>query len=114
MARLSKKQRVTLREIDKLASERKRDRILGIASIFVMAILIIGYNTLTYHLGIVSEDNTIMRAMLYITAMVIAGFSGIKLMKASQKTRKIDGYRQAVGISRETLEAWNRGEFEEE
>ena len=114
MAKLSKKQRATLREIDKLAADRKRDRILGIASIFVMVVFIVGYNTLTYHLGIVSEDNAILRAMLYITAMVIAGFSGIKLMKASQKTRKIDGYRQAVGISRDTLEAWNRGEFDDE
>ena len=114
MAKLSKKQRVTLREIDKLTAERKRDRILGIASILVMVVLIVGYNALTYDLGIISESNVVMRAMLYITAMVIAGFSGIKLMKASQKTRKIDGYRQAVGISREMLEAWRRGEFDEE
>ena len=113
MAKISKKQRVTLREIDKLESERKRDRILGIASILVMVVIIVAYNTLTYNLGIIDEGNTILRAMLYITAMVIAGFSGIKLMRASQKTRKIDGYRQAVGISRETLEAWRRGEFDE-
>lgn len=113
MAKLSKKQRIALREIDKLASERKQDRILGIASIILMAILIIGYNTLTYNLGIIEESNTIMRAMLYITAMVIAGFSGIKLMNASRKTRKIDGYRQSVGISRETLDAWNKGQLGE-
>lgn len=104
---------MALREIDKLASERKRDRILGIASIVLMAILIFGYNTLTYELGIIDEGNAILRAMLYITAMVIAGFSGIKLMKASRKTRKIDGYRQSVGISRETLDAWNKGELGE-
>ena len=114
MAKISKKQRVTLREIDKLASERKRDRILAFASIGLMVVLIVAYNTLTYHTGIISPDNVIMRGMLYISAMVIAGFCGIKLMKASQKTRKIDGYRQAVGISRETLEAWNRGEYDEE
>ena len=46
MAKLSKKQRVALKEIDKLAAERKRDRIMAIASIVVMAILIVGYNTL--------------------------------------------------------------------
>ena len=113
MAKLSKKQRVALKEIDKLAAERKRDRIMAIASIVVMAILIVGYNTLTYQLGIIEESNTILRGMLYITAMVIAGFSGIKLMHASRKTQKIDGYRQSVGISRETLDAWNRGEFDE-
>ena len=113
MAKLSKKQRVTLREIDRLTEERKKDRILGIASIFVMVVLIVGYNTLTYHLGIIDEGNVIMRGMLYATAMVIAGFCGIKLMKASRKTREIDGYRQSVGISRETLEAWKRGEFDE-
>jgi hypothetical protein len=113
MAKLSKKQHVALREIDKMSAERKRDRILGIASIFVMVALIVGYNTLTYNMGVISESNVVLRAMLYISAMVIAGFSGIKLMKASQKTRKIDGYRQSVGISRETLEAWKRGEFDE-
>ena len=113
MAKISKKQRVTLREIDKLDAERKRDMILGVASILVMVVLIVGYNTLTYTLGVVDEGNTILRAMLYITAMVIAGFSGIKLMHASQKGRKIDGYRQSVGISRETLDAWKRGEYDE-
>ena len=113
MAKISKKQRSALREIDKLSAERKRDRILGAASIGLMVVIIIAYNTLTYNMGVIDEGNTILRAMLYITAMVIAGFSGIKLMRASQKTRKIDGYRQSVGISRETLEAWNRGEFEE-
>ena len=114
MASITKKQRVALREIDKLASERKRDRIMGVASILLMVVIIIVYNTLTYNLGVVDEGNTLMRAMLYITAMVIAGFSGIKLMHASRKTRKIDGYRQSVGISRETLEAWRNGEFQDQ
>ena len=77
-----------------------------------MVLLIVGYNTLTYNLGILSESNTIVRAMMYITAMVIAGFSGIMLMKASQKQRKIDGFRQSAGISRETLDAWKKGEIE--
>ena len=113
MAKISKKQRVTLREIDKLIAERKRDRILGIASIGLMVVLIVTYNTLTYNLGVVDESNAILRAMLYITAMIIAGYSGIKLMHASRKTRKIDGYRQSAGISRETLEAWQNGEFDE-
>ena len=112
MIKISKKQRAALREIDELSSARRRNRILGWASIGVMVLLIVGYNTLTYNLGIISESNTIIRAMMYITAMVIAGFSGIMLMKASQKQRKIDGYRQANGISRETLDAWNKGEIE--
>ena len=112
MVKISKKQRVTLKEIDKLESDRKRDQILGIASIALMAIIIFAYNTLTYQMGIVDEGNVFLRGMMYLTAMVIAGFSGIKLMRASQKKRKIDGFRQSVGISRETLEAWKRGDIE--
>ena len=112
MQKISKKQRMALREIDSLSKERRRNQILGWASIGVMVLLIVGYNTLTYNLGVLSESNTIVRAMMYITAMVIAGFSGIMLMKASQKQRKIDGFRQSAGISRETLEAWKKGEIE--
>ncbi len=112
MIKVSKKQRVALREIDELSKERRRNQILGWASIGVMVVLIMGYNTLTYQMGVISESNTIIRAMMYITAMVIAGFSGIMLMKASQKRRKIDGFRQSAGISRETLEAWKKGEIE--
>ena len=112
MAKISKKQRVALKEIDKLSKERRRDQILGFASIGLMVLLIAGYNLLTYQLGIISEENTLIRALLYIAAMVIAGFSGIKLMRASQKSRKIDGYRQSTGISRETLDAWKRGDIE--
>ena len=112
MAKISKRQRTALREIEKLSKERKRDQILGFASILVMAILIALYNLFTYQMGIISPDNTILRAMLYITAIVIAGFSGIKLMRASQKQRKIDGFRQANSISRDTLDAWKRGEIE--
>lgn len=113
MARITKKQRVALKEIDKLEKERKRDRIMAIASIIVMAVLIVGYNTLVYNLGILDEGNVFVRGMLYVTAMVIAGFSGIKFMHATRKTSTIDGYRQSTGISRETLEAWRRGEFDE-
>lgn len=113
MAKLSKKQRIALKEIDKTTKERKRDLTLGIASIAVMCVLILGYNTLTYQLGIISMENTVARGVLYAIAMVIAGFCGIMLMHASQKKNKIDGIRQQVGISRETLEAWRKGEFEE-
>jgi len=112
MQKISKKQRMALREIDTLSKERRRNQLLGWASIGVMVLLIVGYNTLTYNFGILSESNTIVRAMMYITAMVIAGFSGIMLMKASQKQRKIDGFRQSAGISRETLDAWKKGEIE--
>ncbi len=112
MQKISKKQRMALREIDTLSKEKRRNRILGWASIGVIVLLIVGYNTLTYNLGVLSESNTIVRAMMYITAMVIAGFSGIMLMKASQKQRKIDGFRQSAGISRETLDAWKKGEIE--
>lgn len=112
MQKISKKQRMALREIDTLSKEKRRNQILGWASIGIMVLLIVGYNTLTYNLGVLSESNTIVRAMMYITAMVIAGFSGIMLMKASQKQRKIDGFRQSAGISRETLEAWKKGEIE--
>ena len=112
MQKISKKQRVALREITTLSSEVRRHRILGWAAVGFMVVLILAYNTLTYQMGIIDESNTIMRAMLYITAMVIAGFSGIMLMKASREQQKIDGYRQAAGISRETLDAWKKGEIE--
>ena len=112
MQKISKTQRSALREISALASERKRHMILGWGAVGLMVVLIFTYNLLTYQLGVVDESNTVMRAMLYITAMVIAGYSGIMLMKASREQRKIDGFRQAAGISRETLEAWNKGEIE--
>ena len=112
MAQISKKQRSALREIEKLSKERKRNQLWGFGAIIVMVILIAGYNALVYQLGIVDEGNVVLRAMLYISAMVAAGVSGVNLMKASQKQRKIDGFRQATGISRETLEAWKRGEIE--
>lgn len=113
MAKITKKQRVALKQIDALSAERKRDMILGVTSIGVMVLVIIVYNLLTYTLGVVDESNTIIRAGIYITAMVIAGFCGIMLMNASRKKSKIDGMRQSVGISRDTLEAWRRGEYEE-
>ncbi len=112
MASISKKQRSALREIDKLSEERKRNNIFGYGSIAVMALLIVVYNYLTFNLGIIDANNSVLRAMLYITAMVFAGVSGINLMKASHKKNKIDGYRQSTGISRETLEAWRKGELQ--
>ena len=112
MIKISKKQRSTLKEIDKLSSERKRHQIWGFGAIIVMVLIIALYNLLVYQLGVLDEGNVVVRAMLYLTAMVAAGVSGVNLMKASQKQRKIDGFRQAVGISRETLDAWKRGEIE--
>ena len=112
MMKISKKQRSTLKEIDKLSSERKRHQIWGFGAIIVMVLIIALYNLLVYQLGVLDEGNVVVRAMLYLTAMVAAGVSGVNLMKASQKQRKIDGFRQAVGISRETLEAWKRGDIE--
>ena len=112
MAKISKKQRSTLREIDKLSGDRKRHRIWGFGAIGVMVVLIAVYNLLVYQMGILDEGNVVIRAMLYITAMVAAGVSGINLMKASREQRKIDGYRQAVGISKDTLDAWKRGDIE--
>jgi len=112
MAKISKKQRVSLKEIDKLTKERKNDQIWAAASVAVMAVFIAGYNMLVYQFGVLDEGNMVVRAMLYITAMVAAGLSGIKLMNASKKARKIDGYRQSAGISREMLEAWRKGEIE--
>ena len=112
MAKISKKQRSALREIDKLSKERRNDQIWGAGAIVVMAVLIAGYNALVYQFGIVDEGNAPLRAMLYISAMVAAGVSGVKLMNASKKQRTIDGYRQSTGISRDTLDAWRRGEIE--
>lgn len=113
MAKITKKQRVALKEIDKLAEERKHNQIWGFGAIGVMVLLIAGYNLLVYQMGVLDEGNVVIRAMLYITAMVAAGISGINLMKSSQKQRKIDGYRQSNSISKETLDAWRRGEFDE-
>lgn len=113
MQKISKKQRIALKEIDKTAQSRKRDIILGVASIVVMAVLIVAYNELTYNLGIISMDDTFIRGALYAIAVVIAGFCGIMLMHASQKKAKIDGLRQQARIPRDTLEAWKRGEIEE-
>ena len=110
--KISKKQRFALKEIDKLESERKRNLIWGGGAIIVMVLLIALYNLLVYQMGVVAEDNIAIRAMLYITAMVAAGVSGINFMKSSQKNRKIEGLRQSTGISRDTLDAWKRGEIE--
>ena len=113
MAKISKKQRVSLKQIDELESKRKREIILGVISIGVMVAVIIGYNTLTYTLGIMEESNTFVRAGIYALAMVIAGFCGIMFMRASRKKQKIDSLRQSVGISKNILDAWHRGEFNE-
>lgn len=113
MAKLSKKQRVALKQIDELSAKRRRQRILGYASIGVMVLVIVTYNFLTYQAAIIPDTNTIVRAIIYIIAMVIAGFCGIMLMRASREGRKIDGLRQSVGISRETMDAWKRGDYDE-
>lgn len=113
MAKISKKQRMSLRQIDILESKRTREMILGAASIVGMVVLIVLYNTLSYQMGIIDPNNQILRAILYTIAMVIAGFCGIMFMRASKKKREIDGLRQSVGISRETLDAWKRGDLGE-
>ena len=110
-AKISKKQRVALKQIDELTAKHKRKTILGVVSIGVMALVIFVYNALTYQLGIIPETNTVVRAAIYLIAMVIAGYCGIMFMQASREKRKIDALRQQVGISRETLDAWKRGEF---
>ena len=112
MAKLSKKQRVALKQIDELASKRRMNQVLGFGSIVLMAILVVLYNTLTYNLGIIDADNTIIRGVLYAIAMVLAGVAGINLMNAGRKKSTMDGYRQSTGISRETMEAWKKGEIE--
>ena len=113
MVKISKKQRVSLKQIDELEKERKRQTILAVASVVVMVVLIVLYNHLAYTAGVIDPDNTIIRGALYAIAVVIAGFCGIMLMKAGRNKAKADGYRQAAGISRETLEAWKKGDIEE-
>ena len=110
--KLNKKQHVALKQIDDLQKERKRNIILAVASVVVMVILIVLYNYLAYTTGIIDMNNTIIRGALYAIAVVIAGFCGIMLMHASRKKAKIEAYRQSTGISRETFEAWKRGEIE--
>ena len=112
MAKISKKQRVALKQIDELEAKKRRDQILGVVSIALAAVVFFTYNLLTYQLGIIEETNTVIRAVVYIVAMVVAGYCGIMFMHASQKKSKIDGLRQSTGISRETLEAWKNGEIE--
>lgn len=111
--KISKKQRVALKQIDEATKQSKRETILGVASIAVMALLIFLYNLLTYQLGIIDEDNTIIRGALYIVAVVVAGFCGIMLMRSGRNRAKAEGYRQSVGLSREVMEAWKKGEIEE-
>lgn len=112
MVKISKKQRVALKQIDEVSKVRKREIILAIASVVVMVVLIVLYNYLAYDSGIIDMNNTIIRGALYVIAVVIAGFCGIMLMRAGRNKAKIDGYRQSTGISRETLEAWQRGDIE--
>ena len=112
MVKISKKQRVALKQIDEETKKSKRDTILAIASIALMVVLIVLYNTLTYQMGVIPEDNTIIRGALYAIAVVIAGFCGIMLMRAGRSKSKAEGYRQSVGISREVMEAWKKGEIE--
>ena len=111
--KISKKQRVALRQIDEETKKSKRETILAVASIALMAVLIFLYNILTYQMGVIPEDNTIIRGALYIIAVVIAGFCGIMLMRASRSKSKAEDYRQSVGISREILDAWKKGEIDE-
>lgn len=113
MVKISKKQRVSLKQIDEVEKEQKRQTVWAIASVVVMVILILLYNHLTYTAGIIDPENTIIRGALYAIAVVIAGFCGIMLMKAGRNKAKADGYRQSAGISRETMEAWKRGEIDE-
>ena len=110
--KISKKQRVALKQIDEETKKSKRETILAIASVVLMVVLIVLYNTLTYEMGVIPEDNTIIRGGLYAIAVVIAGFCGILLMRAGRSRSKAEGYRQSVGISREMLEAWKRGDIE--
>ena len=62
----------------------------------------------------IDPNNVLLRGTMYVVAMVLAGVSGIFLMHASQKKNKIDGFRQQAGISREVLEAWQNGEYDEQ
>ncbi len=112
MVKISKKQRVALKQIDEHEAKRKRETVLAIASIALMVVLIFAYNYLTYTAGIIDEGNVFIRGGLYVIAVVIAGFCGIMLMRANRNKAKVDAFRQSNGISRETLEAWRKGEVE--
>ncbi|MBQ1450736.1 MAG: hypothetical protein IIZ12_07400 [Eggerthellaceae bacterium] len=112
--KISKKQRVALKEIDKITKERKRDLGIGIGAVALMAIFVILFNGLGYNMGFIDPNNVLLRGTMYVVAMVLAGVSGIFLMHASQKKNKIDGFRQQAGISREVLEAWQNGEYDEQ
>ena len=111
--KISKKQRVALKQIDEEMKKSKRETALAIASIGLMVVLIVLYNYLTYQLGVIDEGNTIIRGALYAIAVVIAGFCGIMLMRAGRSKSKAEGYRQSVGISRDIMEAWKKGEIDE-
>jgi len=111
--KITKKQRVALKEIDKTTKERKRDLSIGLGAIAGMCVFILVFNGFGYDMGFFDPNNVLLRAIMYIIAMVLAGVSGIFLMHASQKKRKIDGLRQQAGISREVLDAWGKGEYDE-
>lgn len=112
MIKLSKKQRVALKQIDDLNKQSKRETILAIASIALMVVLIVLYNHFTYTVGFIDPDNTIIRGALYASAVVIAGFCGIMLMRSGRNRAKAEGFRQSTGISNDTLKAWQKGEIE--
>ena len=112
MVKISKKQRVALKQIDELSKESRRQYILAIGSVVLMVILILLYNYFTYTAGVIDLENVYIRGALYAIAVVIAGFCGIMLMKAGRNRAKAEGFRQSTGISRETLEAWKKGDVE--
>ena len=112
MIKISKKQRVALKQIDVLSGKRNRNIVLGVISIGVMALLIFGYNMLAYNLGILDPTEMLPRGIMYVAAMVIAGFCGIMFMHAGRNKQKMEGLRQSASISREVLEAWKNGEIE--
>ena len=112
MVKISKKQRVALKQIDEETKKSKRETALAIASIALMVVLILLYNYFTYTAGVIDPENTVIRGALYAIAVVIAGFCGIMLMRSGRNKAKAEGYRQSNGISREILDAWKKGEIE--
>ena len=59
--KISKKQRVALKEIDKITKERKRDLGIGIGAVALMAIFVILFNGLGYNMGFIDPNNVLLR-----------------------------------------------------
>ena len=113
MARARKSKRTdTIAHIVTLMGRRRKHILLTIVplGVFVVAIFIwqIMANT-----GMITDDsilnNLVFRAVIYITAMVLAGVIGINAQKWARLSSEIEGNRQKYGITTEEIKDFEAG-----